>query len=107
MMGTWADKGALDARATSADARSLLLVEERLPVPHLHRSLRPGSLVSVTTMLGLLWYAYTILAAFVFLLGNIYPRLTLVEIALASVPVGTIGGAWLAFSFTALFSTIK
>lgn len=58
-------------------------------------------------MLGLVWYASTIVTAFVFLLNNIYPRLTLVEILLASIPVGTIGGAWIALAFSALFGTIK
>jgi len=57
-------------------------------------------------MLGLVWYAGTLVAAFVFLVNNVYPRLTLVECALAAVPVGTIGGAWLALAAASSFASI-
>jgi hypothetical protein len=58
-------------------------------------------------MLGLLWYAASIGVAFVVLLARTWPRLTLAEIAAASLPVGTIGGAWIVYLTAVLLSNIE
>ncbi len=58
-------------------------------------------------MLGIVWYSFTLFAAFQFLVNNVYPRLTLVESMLAAVPLGTIGGAWIALMCACAFSEIK
>jgi hypothetical protein len=58
-------------------------------------------------MLGELWYAGTIAAAFVVMLARTWPRLTLAEIAASSIPVGTIGGAWIVYLVAVLLSNIE
>ncbi|KAA0148480.1 hypothetical protein FNF29_06697 [Cafeteria roenbergensis] len=58
-------------------------------------------------MLGIVWYSFTLFAAFQFLVNNVYPRLTLVESMLAAVPLGTIGGAWIALMCACAFSEIN
>jgi hypothetical protein len=59
-------------------------------------------------MLGIIWYFGTIVAAFIWLLGSpLYPRLTVGELVAASIPVGTIGAAWIAFLIACLLSALR
>jgi hypothetical protein len=58
-------------------------------------------------MLGVMWYGFTLASAFVLLVARIGPRLSFGELALASVPVGTIGGAWLFYLCACLLSNME
>ena len=58
-------------------------------------------------MLGLLWYGSTIAGALVFLLASVYPRFTVAECVLASVPVGTLFGAWATLVAACVFGEIR
>lgn len=55
----------------------------------------------------MLLYAWTLLLAFMVLTTHLYPTLSLTEIAFASVPVGTIGGAWIFFLITMLLNFLR
>lgn len=46
---------------------------------------------------GVVWHASMVVAAFVVLVARLAPRLTLPELLAASVPVGTIAGAWVIY----------
>eukprot|EP01138_Halocafeteria_seosinensis_P008808 gb/GECG01009003.1/.p1 GENE.gb/GECG01009003.1/~~gb/GECG01009003.1/.p1 ORF type:complete len:839 (+),score=58.98 gb/GECG01009003.1/:1-2517(+) len=58
-------------------------------------------------MLGILWWIGTMCAAFAALTGKLYPRFTLTEILFASIPVGTIGGAWATYLVSCLLNEIS
>ena len=59
-------------------------------------------------MWGTLWYLATIVAAFVWLLGSgLASRLSIGELLFASIPVGTIGGAWVVFLVSCLLSQLS
>ena len=51
-----------------------------------------------------LLYVSTIVVSFLVLVTHLSPHLTLCELAVASVPVGTIAGAWLLFLMSMLLS---
>eukprot|EP01138_Halocafeteria_seosinensis_P008549 gb/GECG01008738.1/.p1 GENE.gb/GECG01008738.1/~~gb/GECG01008738.1/.p1 ORF type:complete len:849 (+),score=62.00 gb/GECG01008738.1/:1-2547(+) len=56
---------------------------------------------------GTLWWLGTIAVAFIVLTGKLYPRFTLTEVFFASIPVGTIGGAWITFLVSCLLHEIS
>ena len=59
-------------------------------------------------MWGVVWYVGTLLAAFTWLLGtSLAQKLTIGELLFASIPVGTIGGAWLVFLTACMLSQLS
>ncbi len=58
--------------------------------------------------LGLLWYFATLVAAFVYLVGSPLSKLlSPTELLWASVPLGTIAGAWITYFVASLISSIR
>ena len=58
-------------------------------------------------MLGVLWYAGTIAAAYMYLLGSgIAHALSPVETAIAAIPVGTIVAPWIVYIVASLISNL-
>lgn len=58
-------------------------------------------------MLGQIWWVGTMCAAFVSLVAKLYPHFTVTEILFASIPVGTIGGAWVSYLVSCIFNEIR
>jgi hypothetical protein len=55
----------------------------------------------------MLLYLSTIVFAFMVLVTHLSPTLTLLELACAAVPVGSVGGAWLMFLMSMLLSFLR
>lgn len=57
--------------------------------------------------LGLLWYFATLAAAFVYLMASPLSKLmSFTEIVVASIPLGTIAGAWVVYFVASLISNL-
>jgi hypothetical protein len=55
----------------------------------------------------MLLYAASVGVAFVVLVAHLSPQLSLLELAAAAVPVGSVAGAWLFFLMSVLISYLR
>jgi hypothetical protein len=55
----------------------------------------------------MLLYFWSVVLAFMVLVAQLSPHLSLLELGFAAIPVGSIGGAWLFFLVTMLLSFLR